>query len=411
VISDKDFEKIKKQAKKYPGITIRSKSSIQIAFNYKGIWHRVTLKYEATPSGLKAAVGKRASIIKAISDGTFDYAKEFPNSKHAAKYGDTCNITIEEALNKRLQWVHAKREYSTFKDYKNSILNHLIPEFGCLTLSELKVRHITSWLESKIDIVEGTSISIKRAKNLLTPLRAIFKRALSDELIKENPLDKLPDLEDILGENKSEYFVDPFDSDEQQLLLDEMKNQQIRNIYQFAFATGLRPSELIEVKWGDVNWNSKTIAISRAKVRKRVKCPKTNSGNRTIKLMSPAIEALKSQKALTFLQGEHIFHNPFSGTPWDTPDQLRKRAWLPAIRKSGLCYRNPYQTRHTYASTLLTAGEDPMWVAHQMGHKDWGVIRRVYGKWIDNMRPDAGSKAEMYLQSIAQGLHQTTVSS
>lgn len=42
----------------------------------------------------------------------------------------------------------------------------------------------------------------------------------------------------------------------------------------------------------------------------------------------------------------------------------------------------PYQTRHTFASTLLSRGENPLWVAQQMGHKDWGQIIKIYGQWI-----------------------------
>ncbi|WP_231990347.1 hypothetical protein [Nitrosomonas ureae] len=45
-------------------------------------------------------------------------------------------------------------------------------------------------------------------------------------------------------------------------------------------------------------------------------------------------------------------------------------------------YRTPYQTRHTFASMMLSSGEHYMWVAHQMGHKDWGMIIKVYGRWI-----------------------------
>jgi integrase len=56
-------------------------------------------------------------------------------------------------------------------------------------------------------------------------------------------------------------------------------------------------------------------------------------------------------------------------------------------------YRNPYQTRHTYASMMLTAGESDRWVAAQMGHTDTGMINRIYGKWIVDAQPDAGSKA------------------
>jgi integrase len=63
------------------------------------------------------------------------------------------------------------------------------------------------------------------------------------------------------------------------------------------------------------------------------------------------------------------------------------------FKKSGVRYRNPYQTRHTYASMMLTAGEHPMWVAQQMGHADWGMIRQVYGRFIPSAVNDSGDKA------------------
>ncbi len=60
-------------------------------------------------------------------------------------------------------------------------------------------------------------------------------------------------------------------------------------------------------------------------------------------------------------------------------------------------YRRPYQTRHTYASMMLTAGESPVWVAQQMGHSDWAMIARIYGRWVRDAVPDAGAKAvEMF---------------
>jgi len=62
-------------------------------------------------------------------------------------------------------------------------------------------------------------------------------------------------------------------------------------------------------------------------------------------------------------------------------------------RETSLRYRNLYQTRHTYASILLTAGEDPMWVAQQMGHKDWGMIRKIYGAGYPRCGADAGNRA------------------
>ncbi len=41
---------------------------------------------------------------------------------------------------------------------------------------------------------------------------------------------------------------------------------------------------------------------------------------------------------------------------------------------------------------MLSVGESPMWVANQMGHTDWTMISRVYGKWLSDAQPDAGQK-------------------
>ena len=66
---------------------------------------------------------------------------------------------------------------------------------------------------------------------------------------------------------------------------------------------------------------------------------------------------------------------------------------MPALKRAGVRYRNPYQTRHTFASMMLTAKEHPMWVAKQMGHSDWGMIQRVYGKFIEDKKQDTGALA------------------
>jgi len=54
------------------------------------------------------------------------------------------------------------------------------------------------------------------------------------------------------------------------------------------------------------------------------------------------------------------------------------------IKKAGVRYRNPYQTRHTYASMMLSGGENIMWVASQMGNVETEMVMKTYGKWIPN---------------------------
>jgi integrase len=122
---------------------------------------------------------------------------------------------------------------------------------------------------------------------------------------------------------------------------------------------------------------------------------KTASGRRSVKLLKPAMEALKAQKAHTFLADIEVFQNPRTLERWAGDGPIRKTMWMPAMKKSGVRYRRPYQTRHTYASMMLSAGEHPMWVAQQMGHSDWTMIARVYGRWMPSQDVAAGSKAEL----------------
>lgn len=53
---------------------------------------------------------------------------------------------------------------------------------------------------------------------------------------------------------------------------------------------------------------------------------------------------------------------------------------------------------------MLSAGEWPMWVASQMGHKDWTMIARVYGKWMPIADMKAGSKAVELFSSSQSGI-------
>jgi integrase len=127
-------------------------------------------------------------------------------------------------------------------------------------------------------------------------------------------------------------------------------------------------------------------------VRKQIKAPKTKAGRRTVQLLQPAIDALQAQREHTRLRGEEVFMNPRTGEPWLHDGPIRKTAWQPALVRAEVRYRYPYQTRHTFASTLLSAGENPVWVASMMGHKDWAMIIKVYGRWIPSVAPDAGNK-------------------
>ncbi len=375
------------------GVEIRDlgdgRTSLRIAFQFHGVRCRESLKLEATSAHIKFATNLRGEILNAIARGTFNYLEYFPHSKTAKKLGYTkpleLNPKIGDLLRDYLEQAEKTVEYSTYYGYKRKCERHLIPAFGDILIRDLIPATIREW-------IKGLKLTAKTVRNILTPFRSVIETALVDEIIDKNPLDKIV-LSKLLDKKtrKSKYVVDPFDKKEIEAILNSAIGQ-IKNLFQFAFFTGLRTSELMALEWGDIDWINGRVYISRAIVYGRLKETKTAAGERYVLLLPPALDALKSQKAYTFLQNERVFHYPLKNTPWQEPSQIRQQAWLPLLRKAGVRYRNPYQTRHTYASMMLSNGENIMWVARQMGHKNTEMVMKTYGKWIPDSSITTGYK-------------------
>lgn len=370
------------------GLIIRG-NTIHIDFSYRGIRYRESTGLRHTKANLKHAAGLRATIDHEIAMGTFRYAKHFPNSKNA-KLGQTgSSKSVRAALDDFLETSKRRCSPSTLKGYRSIVEFHLKPNFGHFMMTDITSSEVKIW-------IANLNVSNKRINNILTPLRSILGDAFADGLIERNPINRVKNLPNLHSE------PEPFTPKEREKILSVMP-EQTRNIFEFAFWTGLRTSELIALEWGDIDIDRAIVSVRRAYVLKQTKTTKTKAGEREVKLFPPAINALLSQKSFTFLAGKQIFHNPRTNARWDSDAQLRKTAWMPALKKAGVVYRNPYQTRHTYASTLLSAGENPLWIAHQMGHKDWGMIRKRYGRWIPEIDVSAGGKVMSYYTKITEG--------
>ena len=147
-----------------------------------------------------------------------------------------------------------------------------------------------------------------------------------------------------------------------------------------------------------MNLNTRKAHIRNARTRFGDKDrPKTDAGIRDLELLQPAINALRNQ--LQYTEGkDHVFYNPVTDKPWNNSDRV-KRFWDRVIKRAGVEYRIPYTTRHTFASLMLSSGVNPMWVARQMGHRDWGMIRKVYGRWIPDVDTSIQDKISLLWQA------------
>jgi integrase len=174
-----------------------------------------------------------------------------------------------------------------------------------------------------------------------------------------------------------------------------------RPYFTAAFWTGSRPNEMAALKWGDVDWPSQRFRIRAGRYRGVESTPKTASSVRDVDMLPPVVEALRAQKAqqaaarLRAGQGapepgqDYVFTGPKGG--FLNPNWLRDRVWYPALKKGGLRRRTFYQTRHSFASNALAAGEAPSWVAAMLGHTTPEMLFTVYARFIPNRTRRDGS--------------------
>ena len=342
----------------------------QISFTWQGERYRVTIRghlYE-NKTHRRQAAQIRASVLHDIALGTFYFPKWFPDHPKARSFRKGFQIPLADALKDWLKQKRPSLEPTTYKGYQTAVIGNLLPKFGSYRLSELQTSDVESWLAS-------LATKGKTKNNVLIPLRAVYAKAFRDGLIERDPLARIPNVA------HKQREPNPLTRPEIEALLNACEGQ-IRNIIEFAIWTGMRTSELIAIRWQDIDIPKKKIHVRITRTNLSQKDHgKTVNALRSIDLNQQSLNAVERQRQFTSGK-EFVFDNPRTNEPWKHDGPYRKIAWTPAIKRAGLIYRNPYQSRHTFASLLLSAGCNPMYVAQQMGHKDWGMIRKVYGRFM-----------------------------
>lgn len=366
------------------GIRIRKHKTcetIQISFIYRNVECKETISLPPTKENIRRAVNKRNIILAEIDAKTFDYFAHFPKSPKAQLFSETNKrITVGELLTKQIEdyqkmYENGHLSISTLVGYKK-INNMLLKYFSDIYINELTSHDIRRWLEQQSE----NNITTKTIRNRLSLLNSVLSGAVSHKLIKNNPLEEIQLSKEINKTAvKSEYEIEPFTEEEKQIIIDNAEGQ-IKNLIQFNFWTGLRISELIALKWSDIDLEKNITNVQRAKVENEIKTTKTKAGIRKIIMLPKAKEALINQLEYT-KDSEFIFHNPNTNKAWGSSNKIGE-AWKKVLEKINVKYRNPYQMRHTYASTLLSNGENVFWLATQMGHENTEMLFKHYGKWI-----------------------------
>ncbi|WP_226571283.1 site-specific integrase [Mangrovibacter yixingensis] len=363
------------------GVTIRKHrqgETINITFTYRGVKCREPLSnLDVTPKNVKYAERVLGEIYNKIERGTFVYAEYFPRSARLKIFGNAASgKTVKMYLDEYLVICETRKlSPSTVVGYKKC--QNALAGLHVLPASELTPAALKTWIQNQ-------NTTLKTIRNQLSFLRSALDEAVTDGVLQINPVSLVTAsrYQSDKSGTKSRYVVDPLSPAEVDALLSAAGNKQWENLFRFAIHTGLRSSELCALRWSDIDFIHRTAHVQNASVVGIIKGTKTKAGTRKVELSEEAISALNNQKPFTFMKGNTIFEDPKTGTPWASADAIRKKAWVPTLRKAGIRYRNPYQTRHTYATRHISKGANLFWLSSQMGHKGPEMLFRHYGSYL-----------------------------
>ena len=99
-------------------------------------------------------------------------------------------------------------------------------------------------------------------------------------------------------------------------------------------------------------------------------------------------------------QSDYVFQTS-TGTPLDAKN-VAERVWYPLLRLLNYEKRRPYQCRHTAATLWLAAGENPEWIARQLGHTTTEMLCRVYSRYVPNLTRNDGSAMDRMLMGALE---------
>jgi len=162
----------------------------------------------------------------------------------------------------------------------------------------------------------------------------------------------------------------------------------------------MRTGEIDGLKWRFVDFDRGIILVRETWVGGRAEYTKNDGSQREIIMSQPVRESLERQFEATG-KGEFVFATR-NGTPYNHRN-ITQRVWYPTLKACGLRERVPYQTRHTAATLWLAAGENPEWIASQMGHTTTEMLFRVYSRFVPNLTRQDGSAFDLLLKAHRKG--------
>ena len=319
---------------------------------------------------------------------------------------DASKITFGELLRKWLEVDKRKNvEITTYELYKSLIEKHIIPELGKIKLKDLDRIKLQEFINKKDDELSKKSLELLR-----TIIGNCLRNAVLDNMIIKNPAIgvKIPKKEvDGRGELK------PFTKEELKAILKASEGKYIHNIIYVAAFSGMRKSELLALRWPDVDLKKGLINVrqgakysstERKMVLGRLK---TEKSFRTIPINDRVKAVLKKQKAwqaANKLKLAEIYSESDLIFTLETGDMIKgtqlTNAFCQVCKNANVEYRSFHQLRHTFASIAISQNVNIKTLSEILGHANIQITYNTYGHLLEGDAENVIEAVSNYLAGI-----------
>jgi integrase len=272
--------------------------------------------------------------------------------------------------------------HSTKRSYMSILNRHIRPKLADVPLPAVGPALIQDWLR-------GMQAAPKYKAHIRSLLHRLYEKAMFWGLldIERNPMD----LVEIRGSSKRRKNPVILTIEQYYALL-ELLLEPYRTMVIVAQCLGLRVSELLGLKWKDVNFEKLTLSVRRSVVNAEVDEVKTDFSQDELPLDPDFATILRAWKRQCRETAEGwVFPSPVTGQPYHASpiqqDYIRR-----AGRKLGLGDIGWHTFRHTYRAWLDATGA-PLGVQQKlMRHADIRTTMNVYGDALMESKRKANSK-------------------
>lgn len=288
---------------------------------------------------------------------------------------------IEHYQEKELHEASGKT-FATCETYKGYFRKWILLRWGDYRLKDVKSVAVEEWLRS-LDLSNGSKAKIRNI------MHAVFNHAVRWEWHDRNPITHV---RQSAKRQRVPTVLTIGEIEELLLNLEEPTHTAVL----IAALTGLRVSELLALKWEDIDFENFEIHVTRSISLQHVGECKTEASRKPIPLDSRLAEALWRWRTLSAYPQlpDWVFASPHTnGKQPYWPGTLNRWHLQPAVKAAGIKGNIGWHTfRRTYATLLKANGEDVKTVQELLRHANSLVTMNLYAQAVTDLKRKAQSR-------------------